>query len=1029
MPEPNTRLFKYLRMYCRAAALAAVGAGCAVLAGWAFHVGLLKSFLPGIVPMKFNTALGLILCGTSLWLILPNEPREGRRNTGRFLALLAALVGGLSFCEDLLGVDLRIDQLFFAEPLGALATSSPGRMAPTTSLSILALGLALLLLGRKTRRGNHSAQVLSLLTLLVVMLAIAGYLYNAPSLYRISMYTQIALNTAVAVFLLSVAIFLARPKTAIAGVLTGEGSGSVMARRFLLVIFIVPLLVGWILLRGQAAELYGIELGLALFATCTVLVFAIVVWSTASKLNLEYEQRSRAEAGLRELNTALEQRVTERTSVLERQTAVLSEQAALLDLAQDAIVVRDMHGEILFWSRGAEAMYGWDSKEALGKNIHQLLRTEFPQPSDAINALVLLQGHWEGEAVHYKRDGTRLIVTSHWALQRDASGAPVQILAINNDITARKRAEANLHSLTDRLSLATDIAKVGVWEWDLAANTLTWDATMFEIYEMPPVVPMPYTNWSSVVHPEDLSVAESALQKVIEEKGEGSAEYRILRKDDSVRIISAVARAILDERGNVSRLIGVNLDVTERKRAERALRDSEESMTHSAEHDFLTGLPNRMLLNDRIEQAIAQAPRHKQHVAVLFLDLDGFKHINDSLGHPTGDTLLQSVAKRLVDCVRSSDTVSRQGGDEFVVLLSEVAHAEDAAISARRMLHAVAEPHSIDRHVLHITTSIGVSVYPDDGLDAETLIKNADTAMYQAKEHGRQSYRFFKPAMNVRAVERQSFEEDLRRALERPDFALHYQPKIDLRSGAITGAEALIRWTHPTRGLVPPAQFIPVAEDCGLMRPVGDWVLREACKQARTWIDAGLPMASMAVNVSAMQLLHETFLETVFEILRQTRLEPGCLEVELTESVLMKHTQSTASILRTLRETGVKIAVDDFGTGYSSLSYLRIFPVDALKIDQSFIRQIGTGGEDVAIVTAVIGMARSLKLRVIAEGVETQKELAFLQAQQCDEAQGYYFSRPVGPEQFAKLLQYGCPPFATYAAPAPRSIRPSSARK
>ena len=271
-----------------------------------------------------------------------------------------------------------------------------------------------------------------------------------------------------------------------------------------------------------------------------------------------------------------------------------------------------------------------------------------------------------------------------------------------------------------------------------------------------------------------------------------------------------------------------------------------------------------MLLNDRVNQAIALAPRHMKKVAVLFLDLDGFKHINDSLGHPTGDKLLQSIAKRLVECVRNSDTVSRQGGDEFVVLLSEVEQSEDAAITARRMLQAVAEAHSIDQHDLHVTTSIGVSVYPDDGLDAETLIKNADTAMYQAKENGRQSYQFFKSAMNVRAVERQSIEESLRRALERQEFALHYQPKINLKTGEITGAEALLRWTHPARGLVPPAQFIPVAEDCGLILPIGNWVLREACRQARPWLDAGLPAATMAVNISAMELRNENFLEGVF---------------------------------------------------------------------------------------------------------------------------------------------------------------------
>ena len=433
-------------------------------------------------------------------------------------------------------------------------------------------------------------------------------------------------------------------------------------------------------------------------------------------------------------------------------------------------------------------------------------------------------------------------------------------------------------------------------------------------------------------------------------------------------------------------------------------------MTHSAEHDFLTGLPNRMLLNDRISQAIAMAPQHSKQVAVLFLDLDGFKHINDSLGHPIGDKLLQSVAQRLVQCVRVSDTVSRQGGDEFVVLLSEADQWEDAATVARRMLGSVAEAHPIDNHDLYVTTSIGVSVFPEDGVDPETLVKNADTAMYQAKENGRQGVKFFMPAMNVRAVERQSLEESLRRALERNEFVLHYQPKINLNTGSISGAEALIRWTHPTRGLVSPAQFIPIAEDSGLIVRIGSWVLRAACEQAQAWVATGLPMSSMAVNVSAMQLHDEGFIEDLFRILDDTGFDPGSLELELTESVLMKHTDSAAAILQTLRERGIQVAVDDFGTGYSSLSYLRRLPIDALKIDQSFVSEITSGSGDSSIVTAVISMARSLKLRAVAEGVETREQLAFLKSRDCDEAQGFYFSRPMPPDRFAALLSSGIPP-------------------
>jgi len=428
-----------------------------------------------------------------------------------------------------------------------------------------------------------------------------------------------------------------------------------------------------------------------------------------------------------------------------------------------------------------------------------------------------------------------------------------------------------------------------------------------------------------------------------------------------------------------------------------------ERITHLAEHDPLTGLPNRLLLNDRLDQAIARSGRKEGLMAVLFLDLDGFKHINDSLGHPAGDLLLQSVAKRLEDCVRAPDTVSRQGGDEFVVLLHDIKHAEYAAITARRMLHAVAQPHVINNRDLSVTASIGISVYPCDGLNAETLIKNADTAMYQAKESGRQIFRFFTSEMNVQAVERQSMESYLRGALDRHEFTLHYQPIIDLQLGSISGAEALLRWMHPTRGLVEPSEFIPVAEDCGLILSIGAWVLREACTQAKAWMEAGLAPITMSVNVSVNQFRSENFLENLSEILDETGLHPKYLNLEVTESVLMERANSGAPIFETLRDRGIQVSIDDFGMGYSSLSFLQRFPLDVLKIDQSFVRQISADPGNTSIVSAIISMSKSLKLRVIAEGVECAQDVAFLKEQNCDEAQGFYFSPPVPAEQFSKL--------------------------
>jgi diguanylate cyclase (GGDEF)-like protein/PAS domain S-box-containing protein len=554
----------------------------------------------------------------------------------------------------------------------------------------------------------------------------------------------------------------------------------------------------------------------------------------------------------------------------------------------------------------------------------------------------------------------------------------------------KERAQVTLNSIGDAVA-CTDAAgkltflnlvaeKLTGWTWQEAAGL-----PMPEVFRI-----LDTTNREVIPNPMDRAVRGDQTVHL-------PANSILVRRDGFEIPIEDSVAPIHDGEGRAAGAVIVFRDVS-------VARAMALQMTHSAEHDFLTGLPNRMLLNDRISQAIVLASRHNKHVAVLFLDLDGFKHINDSLGHPVGDKLLQSIATRLVDCVRASDTVSRQGGDEFVVLLSEVELSEDAAITARRMLHAVSRPHSVDQHDLHVTTSIGVSVYPEDGLDAETLIKNADTAMYQAKESGRQSFQFFKPAMNARAVERQSIEEGLRRALERQEFVLYYQPKVDLMTGAITGAEALIRWIHPTRGLIPPMDFIPIAEDCGLILSIGAWALREACAQSRAWTKAGLPTVTMAVNVSAIEFRDKNFLNRLFEVINETGLDPRLLELELTESVLMKHAASTAVILQSLREAGIRLAIDDFGTGYSSLSYLRKFPVDAVKIDQTFIRQI-SADDDTTIVKAVIGMARGLKLRVIAEGVETPQELAFLRAYRCDEAQGYYFSRPVPARQFAMMLK------------------------
>jgi diguanylate cyclase (GGDEF)-like protein/PAS domain S-box-containing protein len=484
----------------------------------------------------------------------------------------------------------------------------------------------------------------------------------------------------------------------------------------------------------------------------------------------------------------------------------------------------------------------------------------------------------------------------------------------------------------------------------------------------------------------------------------------LIRRDGSESAIEQSTTPIHDRLGLVAGATIVFRDISAAR--ERSLR-----MSHLASHDPLTDLPNRLLLGDRLARSLALAQRHRRRLAVLFLDIDRFKHINDSLGHTLGDELLRAVGREVTTCVRSSDTVSRHGGDEFVIVLSELEHAEDAATGAQKIVAALALPRQLAGHELHITVSIGISVFPDDGEDAETLLQCADTALYHAKNQGRDCYQFFKPDLNVRAVERQSIEAGLHSALDKREFELLYQPKMNLKTGAVVGAEALLRWRHPDRGLVEPAQFVPIAEDCGLIKPIGRWVVHEACRQAQAWQDAGLPPIPVSVNISAVEFRSNGFLKNIVDILKETCLDPRYLEIELTESVLMAHVEATNSVLHALKTLGVQLAIDDFGTGWSSLSYLRQFPIDALKVDKSFVQEITSGSSAAPIVSAVISMGRSLKHRVVAEGVETRDQLAFLQAEDCGEGQGYYFSRPLVAQQFARVLETITAPVASHPNP------------
>ncbi|MCE5180864.1 MAG: EAL domain-containing protein [Betaproteobacteria bacterium] len=490
------------------------------------------------------------------------------------------------------------------------------------------------------------------------------------------------------------------------------------------------------------------------------------------------------------------------------------------------------------------------------------------------------------------------------------------------------------------------------------------------------------------------------MQAELAENGCWQGEIWNRRKDGEIYPEWLSMSTVKNREGEITNYVAIFSDITERKA-------SEDHVRHLAHHDALTNLPNRMLLLERLGHALVHAHRQGSLVVVMFLDLDRFKIINDTLGHAVGDQLLKVIAGRLAECVREDDTVARLGGDEFIILLEDVVSIQSVAGVAQKLIHALETPVVMDHQEMFVTTSIGISVYPDDGDSADALIQHADTAMYRAKERGRNNYQFFTADMNARAFERLAMENSLRHALERNEFLLHYQPQVDTKTRRITGMEALLRWQHPDFGLVSPAQFIPIAEETGLIVQIGEWALRAACFQNKAWQDAGLPRLHVAVNLSARQFKQSGLVKMVSRALEDSGLEPAYLEIEITESIAMEHADDTIATLHELKAMGVQISMDDFGTGHSSLSYLMRFPIDTLKIDQSFIQNLTSDSgdsRDDAIAAAITTMARSMKMKVVSEGVETKEQMSFLRDHDRQEVQGYYFSQPLPAEAFSELL-------------------------
>ena len=566
-----------------------------------------------------------------------------------------------------------------------------------------------------------------------------------------------------------------------------------------------------------------------------------------------------------------------------------------------------------------------------------------------------------------------------------------------------------------RLGLAQRIAKIGNWEWQPHTGQFSASA---ELCRLMGIRLQDFSGtldaFLQAVAADDRERVEQSLRRILTDRTPCDIDHRILLPNGSDFIVNLQAEAIFDDQLKALTIVGTAQDISERKRSEREIH-------RLAYYDSLTGLPNRVLFKDRVTHAIAHARRYQYHLALLFLDLDRFKVINDTLGHNIGDQLLKHVAERLSESIRHSDSIGRStdtdqthqlarlGGDEFTVLLTNLRDVQDASKVARRILQALARPFMVGGHEIFVTVSVGIAIFPADGDSVDVLLKNSDTAMYHAKEQGRNNFQYYSNAMNAEANERLTLEGEVRHATEREEFVVYYQPQIDLRSGRIVGAEALVRWQHPQRGLLGPGEFLQAASDTGMIRAIDEWVLRTACRQSRAWQQRGLAVPSMSINVSNSLFHGTTLLKAVEDALSDTGLPPDRLELELTESIAMRNVDTSITLLQRLKTRGVQLAIDDFGTGYSSLSYLQRLPVNRVKIDQSFVRELLSRVQPVPIVRAIIAMAHSLQLEVLAEGVEHDTQRTILMAEGCDQAQGYLFGRPMPAAELEALLSVRLP--------------------
>ena len=713
----------------------------------------------------------------------------------------------------------------------------------------------------------------------------------------------------------------------------------------------------------------------------------------------------------------LSRKLDKKLEELDREKAALQVSVtkfrAITDASQDAILLMDGNGRVIHWNPAAESMFGYSVEQAVHRDVVELIvpmhsqdafQAYFDKLRDTGSGNDSMKNH-EVTLLHF--DGTEL--PTELSLSKLFIGEQWHVLGMARDISARKQAEALLNN--EKNFLQTVIDGVGdpiiVIDRDFKVILANKQAKKFsrKISQSNDISSTCYQFSHKRDYPCSGGKHPCPMQQVIETRGPVRIVHQHVDKDLQPRTLELLATPLWGKDGEVSGIIETLHDISSRIAIQNELIKKQQSLDHLAHHDTLTGLPNRLLFFDRLNQTLHNAHRYSSKLALLFIDIDHFKEINDGLGHSLGDKLLKAVSRRLESNIREDDTVARLGGDEFTVIIGQLVENRFAGKLAQKLIECLHHPINIDGQDFSITASVGISIYPDDGTDAETLLKNADAAMYRAKAVGRNTFQFYTDDMTTRAFERVRMESALREAIIKDQFFMHYQPQLDLQSGQVIGAEALIRWKHPEKGILSPTHFIPMAEESGQIFEIGNWILRYVCRQITKWQDTQQLQIPISINVSGKQLIHGSLYDSVLDVLRDSSCKTQQIELEITEGFLMQNPARSINELRQLRDLGVNIAIDDFGTGYSSLSHLKQFPLTKLKIDQSFVRDVSIDPNDQAIIRAIIALGKSLGLSTIAEGVEYEEQRTFLLTEGCDAAQGFYYSPPLREQEFLEFLK------------------------